>query len=481
MNRLLTPLSCLSCFVAFSAFAAAPTDSARAPLSAWVQYASDGQLSLRAIVREGEACPNIETPDGSYPTKVRATASPKGGDNKQLHTGDFPVVACEAEISGLQGRVNVGGRELRLPGDTVQRIVVVGDTGCRINISATGGDPLQDCANPTVWPWAQLAQTAADFNPDLVIHTGDYHYRERCADPQRCSNLDAARPPIGFGWEAWQADFFAPAAPLLAAAPWVLVRGNHENCDRGGEGWMRFLAPQGYAACPRQQYRSDTRSRLETNHTGEAYHVDLGEDAGLVVLDTGAHEDWRAAEDVPEDLEMLRRQIAALLQVDDSRRLWLLTHKPIWYELLKPDAPATALQAATRNALPENLEMVLSGHVHAFSTLNFARNADAEQYPSGRPAQVIVGGSGTQLEAQDPKSPYFEGQQPGSKERRKPAAFKHDGVTANTGIVLNRFSFMLFERASDGWRGRLLSPDGEAITDCRLAKGSKQMDCRFPD
>ena len=45
----------------------------------------------------------------------------------------------------------------------------------------------------------------------------------------------------GDNWAVWQNDFFDPAAPLLAAAPWVLVRGNHELCRRGGHGWFRFL------------------------------------------------------------------------------------------------------------------------------------------------------------------------------------------------------------------------------------------------
>ena len=28
---------------------------------------------------------------------------------------------------------------------------------------------------------------------------------------------------------------------LLATAPWILLRGNHEDCSRAGEGWFRFL------------------------------------------------------------------------------------------------------------------------------------------------------------------------------------------------------------------------------------------------
>jgi hypothetical protein len=39
-----------------------------------------------------------------------------------------------------------------------------------------------------------------------------------------------------------------PAGPLLAVAPWVLVRGSHELCSRGGHGWFHRLGPHPTAA-----------------------------------------------------------------------------------------------------------------------------------------------------------------------------------------------------------------------------------------
>ena len=53
-----------------------------------------------------------------------------------------------------------------------------------------------------------------------------------------------AGSPWGYGWDAWDADLFTPARPLLAAAPWIVVRGNHESCNRAGQGWWRFLDPR---------------------------------------------------------------------------------------------------------------------------------------------------------------------------------------------------------------------------------------------
>jgi hypothetical protein len=59
--------------------------------------------------------------------------------------------------------------------------------------------------------------------------------------PCPAGNTGCANSPYGYGWEAWNADFFEPSEPQLAVAPWIMVRGNHETCDRAGDGWFRFL------------------------------------------------------------------------------------------------------------------------------------------------------------------------------------------------------------------------------------------------
>ena len=67
---------------------------------------------------------------------------------------------------------------------------------------------------------------------------------------RRRATPGAPAAPWGYGWDAWDADFFQPARSLLAAAPWIVVRGNHESCNRAGQGWWRFLDPRPLA--PRQ-------------------------------------------------------------------------------------------------------------------------------------------------------------------------------------------------------------------------------------
>src|SRR5262249_52417530 len=99
--------------------------------------------------------------------------------------------------------------------------------------------------DPVEWPFRLIAEVAAQQKPDLVIHVGDYLYRET---PCPAGNLGCAGSPSGDTWAAWQADFFAPAETLLRTVPWVFVRGNHEVCDRGGQGWSRTLEPYAFNA-----------------------------------------------------------------------------------------------------------------------------------------------------------------------------------------------------------------------------------------
>ena len=115
----------------------------------------------------------------------------------------------------------------------IKRIVLIGDTGCRMKASENA---FQACNDSVKWPFAQVAQSAAALQPDLVIHVGDIHYRE---SPCPAGNAGCANSPWGYGFDAWQADLFEPAKPLLAAAPWVFVRGNHESCSRAGQGCSR--------------------------------------------------------------------------------------------------------------------------------------------------------------------------------------------------------------------------------------------------
>ena len=54
------------------------------------------------------------------------------------------------------------------------------DTGCRVS---DGHGLYQECNNDSIWPFANVARSVAAYDPDLIIYTGDYIYREApCPD-----------------------------------------------------------------------------------------------------------------------------------------------------------------------------------------------------------------------------------------------------------------------------------------------------------
>ena len=137
---------------------------------------------------------------------------------------------------------------LALPVSDPRRIVIIGDTGCRVKDSAQlppperkadGKSEIQNCEDPKKWPFQQVAGAAAAEKPDLVIRADDYLYRETpCPEPSKCGAV------YGYDWPAWDADFFTPAASLLSAAPWIFVRGNHDDCGRASQSFYLFLDPR---------------------------------------------------------------------------------------------------------------------------------------------------------------------------------------------------------------------------------------------
>jgi Calcineurin-like phosphoesterase len=192
-----------------------------------------------------------------------------------------------------------------------------GDTGCRIKLKKHGDYDTQDCKHG--WPYAKIALHAAATNPDLVIHVGDYVYREA---PCPAGNTDCSNSPYGYGWESWNADFFEPSAPLLAVAPWILVRGNHETFDRAGDGWFRFL--------------DHGKPPNECEKFGSSFVASF-DDLGFVVLDSAEAADPNSV-DVDEDEDQDQSGSDDLVVTLKSKYqqagdnipspTWLLTHRP---------------------------------------------------------------------------------------------------------------------------------------------------------
>jgi hypothetical protein len=436
------------------AAAAAPAKGEAHDFSSLVVMGPSGAAEVR-VITDAPACPEIaidgrphpmrpRAPAGSLP--LRATAS----DPKLSKAADFPVLTCEARLPKGARRVLVQGRRLPTPRPLVRRIVVIGDTGCRLN---AGADAYQACNDPQAYPFRRLAERAAAWKPDLVVHVGDYEYREAPCEP---SKADCAGSPWGYGWDAWQADFFGPAAPLLQAAPWVAVRGNHEDCARAGQGWMRFIDPRPLRA---ESDCSDP-ARDASADDQAPYAVPLGGGAQVVVLDmtTAATEPTPATDG--RHAQFAADYVALARLAGKARYTFVAVHKPILGfagELKKDQA---SLKPATRGIqsvfaeqnpqiLPAGVGAVLSGHIHLWEQVGFSSN---------HPSQFIAGMSGT-LEDVVPM----------------PASLPA-GATPTPGAVVESFSswtrgfgYMTLERRrADAWDVTVWNLAGQVEKRCTL-------------
>ncbi len=355
--------------------AAAP--ALAAPDQAWVEMAPGGG-SVARVVTMADVCPVIRIDGRARPMALRSgpgTDPVRPNKPHVMQAAVFTSRVCEAALPRAAHRATIGAHALALPPAVIRRIVLIGDTGCRMKASEKA---FQGCNDPAQWPFAAIAARAAALHPDLVLHVGDYLYRENpCPDDHPA----CAGTPWGFGEAGWRADFLDPAAPLLAAAPWVMVRGNHEECARAGQGWWRLIAPQPLAAhgdC------TDPADDFESNHA-HPYHVDLGAGAGLVVADFAAVVGTRD----PATHDRLAADLAharALMQ-HDRTRFWT-AHVPVNPVLWADGAPGAVAAGPAQSFDPLPVlpaRAMFSGHIHTFQ---YARYAD-------RPTQVITGFSGT--------------------------------------------------------------------------------------
>jgi hypothetical protein len=423
-------------------------------LSAMVVLGPGGAAEAR-VITQAAACPAIEVDGRRRPMRLRAPAGvlpgrPTASDPKLSKPADFPVLACEARLPAGARRVTVAGHRLPAPRPLVRRIVVIGDTGCRLKAA---DDAYQACNDPAAYPFRRVAERAAAWKPDLVVHVGDYEYRET---PCAADKADCAGSPWGYGWDAWKADFFAPGAPLLAAAPWVAVRGNHEDCARAGQGWWRFIDPRPLAA---RRDCADPADDL-ANDDGAPYAVPLGGGAQIVVLDmTTAGAKATPATD-PRHAQFAADHAALERLAAKGGYTFLALHKPILGFSSETEADAPKLNPVTKGIqsvfaeqdpayFPRSVGVILSGHVHLWEQVSFA---------SDHPSQFIAGFSGTQEDVVPMPRTLPEGAAPAPGTR----------VEAFSSWVKG-FGYMTLERRrADRWDVKVWNLAGEVVNRCRI-------------
>lgn len=413
----------------------------------WVTLGPNGTAIARAISTH-DSCPVIHVGNARVRMQLRAGGGtvpqrPTASKPNDAKLSDFPVITCEATLPADAASASIGGQTLPLPKAQPQRIVILGDTGCRMKKS---DNAFQDCNNVDQWPLSRIAATAASLKPDLVLHVGGYHYRETACPEGVAGCKDS---PWGYGWDAWEADLFRPAAPLMAAAPWVVVRGNHEECARAGQGWFRFLAPEPYTPA---RSCDDARNDVVAN-LSPPYAVPLGGDDQFIVFDSSNAGGARLPVDDPKSLNyQLQMMTVARLANGVRGGSFFASHHPVLgYEMLDNGKLAGGnlpLQDAMAQVngpayYPAGIRLALHGHVHDFQALTFA---------SDHPATIISGNGG------DAVSPAL----PSPLPPLAPAP----GVTLERITHSTTFGFMLMERVGAIWTYKAYTAGGKVMTTC---------------
>lgn len=453
---------------------------APAPLVSYVLLGEspDGKpvAFARVILPPGQLCPELHG-DGE-----------KRAMGKRLNPHAFEVEVCEAVLPfDRRFTVGSGGPALPVARRSVHHVAVLGDTGCKPKDQ--DGCGLDDPA----WAFPALARAAAARQPDLVLHVGDYNYRgtpsgfeqmvngqkvqqwyydagdgaepsERCEMPGPYYSQNSTGNQDRDTWQAWWLDFFQPAAPLLAAAPWVVARGNHELCSHAGPGWFYFLDASSQLAegggnqlaCPSQDGLGEALPHL----TFAPPRVVALEGLSLAVLDSA-----NACDELANFTDRYADHLAAVGTRLSGGVTWLMSHRPVWGvegaadgPLYGCDSEATSssgaapaygvlnrtLQCAFASpagaALLPKLDLLLAGHMHRFESLSFAAD-------SGRPPTLIAGNGGVAEDTEPPQGSFEQ---------------TVDGLPAS-GFSVEQFGFLeLSRRTGQEWLGTVVTPNPAA-------------------
>lgn len=463
MRRLLiaaTALALLPLANAVSAQAAVADPIAAYALVAPVGASPSG-LVARAVMPMGVGCPRLKVVKADGRTHLvamsRRSAPPTTG------SAFASLTACTADIPA--GAVSASVGTVAIPAAmpaSVDRMAILGDTGCRMK-----GITFQNCADPAAWPLARVATSIAKERPDLIVFTGDFFYREAaCPDDQAALCGGSPAPIKGMPFKdtsySWAADVFEPMSPLFPAAPIVVVRGNHEECARGGNGYFIYMDPRKGTEGNCAPYRkSDGTLTVPSKDLAPTYAADVRvtdeRSLRLVVVDSGGGADCQ-----PTDLGPLQRtRYERAQQLAGDREAWLVVHRPVvgWQpsdDCLPNGGWITGDEAAASVGLLDPFQMLLSSHIHLAQAVNIP----------GLPGQLVIGNGGTLLEPGNAPIPA-----------RGP---QYTGVAypAPTSSWMDiRFGYVMASPAAGtGWTMRMHEPTGGVFATCVLK--AKRIDCR---
>jgi hypothetical protein len=236
-------------------------------------------------------------------------------------------------------------------------------------------------------------------------------------------------------------------------APWIVVRGNHEECTRAGQGWFRFLDPN-----PFDPKRScdDPANDGDANYS-PTYAVPLAHDLQLIVFDSAKALYTPLRDDDPQ-FRAYRGQFeqARKFAARGGMTSWFTAHHPLLGFVPQTATPPLAGNAALLSVagtlfgtryFPDGVSLALHGHIHDFQAINFS---------SDQPATLVAGIGGDFLDVELPE-PFPRMLSPAS------------GALVESIANSARFGFVVLERQSSNWSMTAYTRDGRAMTHCVLA------------
>ena len=413
--------------------------------------------AIARVITTADTCPSLKIDGADVAMQVRAKPGTEAlrrtiSAPEDAKPSAFPVLVCELVLPKKPGSVMLGNQSLPLPRTEPQRIIVVGDTGCRMKKS---DNSFQPCNDPVQWPWQAVADRAASFHPDLVIHTGDIHYRENVC-PE--GNAGCAGSVWGYGYDAFEADLFKPARNLLNAAPWIFVRGNHESCFRAGQGWWRMLD-----AHPLEAGRdcNDAANDAKGDFS-DPYAVKIAGDTQLLVFDS-SRTGTKVLNETDAIFVTYKRQVEMASEIAKAAPSNIfMNHHPILGFAGKPTPTGVSfypgnegMQSVMEKAWPKllfppNVNALFSGHNHVFQMTSFS---------TPHPTQFISGNAGSWVD------------DPNIDELPAGATPYREAVVAEF-TTTNQYGFMTMEREGQDWLMREWDRNGALLTSCLLS-GSK--------
>jgi len=449
---------------------------------------SHGETIIYArIIMEGNSvgCPILI---GNKKKVVPTTARSLHPDHSNgMDTKNFPVTVCEAIIApDTRYKDSSGKIDLRAITLNPSAIQVYGDTGCKSNVCL---------GNASAKKFQSLAEQGAKTLPELILHMGDYNYRgtsgpiknsiykdkkyaydagdggyggDSCGLQESYYSQNASGSESPDNWTDWNNDFFRPAEKILSSAPWVFARGNHELCSRAGPGWFYFFGPGSSLPGGVAQQQCPNQGDLATPPTTAAKHIQMIppyfvklKHLQLWVVDSANACDDRSSNTLTTQYQSWFNQLQKNI---GKQNTWMVTHRPMWgvNQPGKDEAPLTKmLQTALKNsngqALPPQVSLSLSGHMHLFQSITSIP-------PSKRPPQIIIGNSGVSLE----------------NITKENFSTTIDNETVN-GNELRKHGFLQIDYQPDGsWEGKLFNKFGQTMSECgSLSKQRDQTVCEL--